>query len=78
MTNLDGEHMDCDETRAFFGGAKKPIDTSTLYRGMREGRFPRPINVGGARWLRSECEATVQALIAKRNAKFTKRQLEVA
>lgn len=32
---------DCATTCAFFGG----IDTSTLYRGMSAGRYPRPVLV---------------------------------
>jgi predicted DNA-binding transcriptional regulator AlpA len=76
MTYPD-EHLTCDETLAFFGGSK-PIHIDTLYRGMRRGRYPRPINVGGVRWLRSECEATVRKFIEQRDRDFAKRQLETA
>ena len=40
---------DREVTCEFFGG----IDISTLYRGMKEGRFPRPVLVSAnvARWL---------------------------
>ena len=51
---------------AYFGG-EKPINISTLYRGIRTGRYPRPINVGGARWVAEECEAALAAIIEKRN-----------
>ena len=49
---------------AFFGGTK-PIDVATLYRGIRRGRYPRPVKVGpgSSRWLRSECEAALQAMV---------------
>jgi predicted DNA-binding transcriptional regulator AlpA len=30
---------------ALFGGTR-PINPSTLYRGIRQGRYPRPIRVG--------------------------------
>jgi predicted DNA-binding transcriptional regulator AlpA len=39
-----------------FGGSK-PINPSTLYRGIKLKRYPTPIKVGGSsRWLRTECE----------------------
>jgi predicted DNA-binding transcriptional regulator AlpA len=69
------EHMTCDETLAFFGGSK-PIHIGTLYHGMQKGHYPRPINIGGVRWLRSECEATVRKMVEQRDKIFTKRQLE--
>jgi predicted DNA-binding transcriptional regulator AlpA len=47
----------------YFGG-DKPINTATLYRGIRKGRFPKPLKVGGSsRWLRDECEAALQAMV---------------
>jgi predicted DNA-binding transcriptional regulator AlpA len=51
----------------FFGGTK-PIDVATLYRGIRRGRYPRPVKVGpgSSRWLRSECEAALQAMVEGR------------
>jgi predicted DNA-binding transcriptional regulator AlpA len=47
-----------------FGG----INASTLYRGIRAHRYPRPIKVGpgSSRWLRSECEAVLQAMVQGR------------
>jgi predicted DNA-binding transcriptional regulator AlpA len=45
-----------------FGG-NRPINAATLYRGIRAGRFPRPIRVGGSsRWLRDECEAVLRSM----------------
>lgn len=54
---------------AFFGGTK-PLHLATLYRGIAAGRYPAPIKVGpnASRWLRSECEAALQAMIAGRAA----------
>lgn len=46
-----------------FGGTK-PINSATLYRGMGQGRFPRPIKIGPR--LRSECEAKLREIIANR------------
>jgi predicted DNA-binding transcriptional regulator AlpA len=53
---------------AFFGG-NKPINSATLYRGIRKGRYPQPIKVGpgSSRWLRSECEVALQRMIGGRS-----------
>jgi predicted DNA-binding transcriptional regulator AlpA len=51
----------------FFGGTR-PINPATLYRGIRRRRYPRPVKVGpgSSRWLRSECEAALQAMVEGR------------
>ena len=53
----------------FFGG-DKPLNAATLYRGIKEGKFPPPIKIGPktSRWLRSECEAKLREIIASRTA----------
>ena len=49
-----------------FGGTK-PINPSTLYRGIKLKRYPRPIRVGGSsRWLRAECEEVLRRLMEAR------------
>jgi predicted DNA-binding transcriptional regulator AlpA len=55
--------LDRREVCRFFGGTK-PLDPATLYRGIRKGRYPRPIKVGpgSSRWLRIECEAALAAM----------------
>ena len=35
------------EVCRFFGGSK-PLDPATIYRGIRQGRFPLPVKVGGS------------------------------
>ena len=52
-------------------GGTRPINPATLYRGIRLGRYPAPIKVGpnASRWLRSECEAALQAMIERRAAR---------
>ena len=52
-------------TLEFFGG----IDVCTLYRGMRSGRYPRPINISDnlVRWLGDECEEALRRMIAARD-----------
>ena len=63
MTN---ELLDRAEVCRWFGGTK-PLNASTLYRGIRKGRFPQPIRVGGSsRWLRAECEAALQSMVEGR------------
>ena len=52
------------EVCAYFGG----INSSTLYRNIRRGLFPRPIHVGGSsRWLRDEVEAVLRKLAEARS-----------
>jgi len=60
--------LDRREVCTLFGGSR-PLNASTLYRGIRKGTFPAPIHVGGSsRWLREECEAVLQAMIGRRAA----------
>lgn len=64
----DPEHdlLHLAEVRRYFGGTK-PLDPATVYRGIRDGRFPAPVKIGGSsRWLRSECEAARDRLIGLR------------
>ena len=59
--------LDRADVCRFFGGSK-PIDPATLYRGIRLGRYPRPVKVGpgSSRWLRTECEVALQAMVEGR------------
>jgi predicted DNA-binding transcriptional regulator AlpA len=54
----------------FFGGSSKPIHASTLWRGVKVGRLPKPIEAGPnlRRWLPSECRAARAAQIKARVA----------
>jgi hypothetical protein len=63
----DDELWDSGKVRAYFGG-NKPLHPSTLYRGMGDGIYPRPINVSAnsVRWLPRECRAARQHMIAER------------
>src|SRR5262245_6925257 len=67
-TPVADEMMTLAATCAFFGG-DKPLNPSTLYRGIAVKRFPKPVHVApnSSRWLRSECEAARKALIAARD-----------
>ena len=59
--------LDKGEVCRLFGGSK-PINPSTLYRGIRKGRYPRPIKVGpgSSRWLLEECEAALRVMTEAR------------
>lgn len=51
------------------GGKDTPITPSTLYRGIKEGRFPAPLKFGPgtSRWRRSELLATNEKAAAARH-----------
>jgi predicted DNA-binding transcriptional regulator AlpA len=50
-----------------FGG-NRPINASTLYRGIKLGRYPRPIKLGGSsRWLASECREVLRKMTEARS-----------
>jgi len=63
------ELLDRLEVCRFFGGTKA-INPSTLYRGIRKGRYPKPVKVGPglSRWLRSECETALRSMVEGRAA----------
>ena len=54
-----------NEVCHFFGG----INPATLYRKIRQGVLPKPVKIGGSsRWLRSECEAVLKAMVDGRQS----------
>jgi predicted DNA-binding transcriptional regulator AlpA len=58
--------LDKAEVLRMFGGTK-PINPSTLYRGIRLGRYPQPVKVGGSsRWVREEVESALQRMMEAR------------
>lgn len=52
----------------FFGGSKS-IHTSTLYRGVASGLYPKPIHIApnAVRWIASECRAAQQRMVTARD-----------
>jgi predicted DNA-binding transcriptional regulator AlpA len=66
---MNAELLTLRDVCALFGGSR-PIDPSTLYRGIRAGRYPAPIKVGpgSSRWLRAEVEGAIAAMVARRRA----------
>jgi predicted DNA-binding transcriptional regulator AlpA len=65
---MSTELLDKAEVLRLIGGSK-PINASTLYRGIRQGRYPRAIKVGpnSSRWLRDEVEAVLRKLVEQRS-----------
>jgi predicted DNA-binding transcriptional regulator AlpA len=59
--------LDKAEVCRLFGG-NRPLNPSTLYRGIKLGRYPKPIKVGpgSSRWIRAECEAALKAMVEVR------------
>jgi predicted DNA-binding transcriptional regulator AlpA len=66
-TTTDDAIWDKATVCAFFGG-KKPLNPATLYRGISEGRYPKPFHPspGMSRWIPAECRAAMAAMIAAR------------
>jgi predicted DNA-binding transcriptional regulator AlpA len=52
------------------GGKETPITPSTLYKGIKTGRFPAPLKLGPgtSRWRRSEIIEVLDKTAAKRAA----------
>ena len=64
------QFLDRPAVLQLFGG-NRPLHTSTLYRGIGAGIYPRPVNVSrsSVRWLRSECEAALDRMIRERDTR---------
>ena len=58
------ELLDREAFCRLFGGTR-PLHPATLYRGIRQARFPKPVKVGPgtSRWLREECEAVLRGMV---------------
>jgi predicted DNA-binding transcriptional regulator AlpA len=60
------EFLDIDACCARVGGTR-PIHKASWYRGIRDGRYPRPVKIGSlSRWLRGEVEAALSAMVEGR------------
>jgi predicted DNA-binding transcriptional regulator AlpA len=71
MLRIDGvdltDIVDAKEACRILGGSR-PIDHSTLYRGIAAGKFPPPVKLGrlSSRWIRAELVAAIRKLAAER------------
>lgn len=54
--------------RSIIGGVNTPISRATLWRGVKSGRYPKPLKVGPSsnRWKRDELVAVVEAAAVAR------------
>jgi Prophage CP4-57 regulatory protein (AlpA) len=68
LTTAEIELWDRAFVQTYFGGSK-PLHISTLYRGMADGIYPKPIraSVNSVRWLADECRAALRRMIAERD-----------
>jgi predicted DNA-binding transcriptional regulator AlpA len=57
--------LDVEETCRFFGGQNSPIDPSTLYKGIKTGKYPRPVKQGSktSRWVLGQCRVALLKII---------------
>lgn len=65
MQNTD-DMMTLREVSEFFGGKERPLDQSTIYRWVSEGRIPKPVRMSPkvVRWRKSDCERVREAMRA--------------
>jgi predicted DNA-binding transcriptional regulator AlpA len=61
--------LDVYEACRFIGGSR-PINPATLWRGVKAGRFSKPIKIGAqsVRWRRSELVADIERMADERDA----------
>jgi predicted DNA-binding transcriptional regulator AlpA len=53
--------LDIDGVRGKVGGSR-PVDASTVYRLIQQGRLPKPVKIGAriSRWIEHEIDAAIQ------------------
>jgi predicted DNA-binding transcriptional regulator AlpA len=63
-THAYGVLLDMKAVCSLFGGTR-PLNPSTIYKGIKRGIFPAPISIGPqtSRWLESECQAALTRII---------------
>jgi len=61
---MDDELLDRRAAQHLFGD----ISAATLWRGIKAGRYPKPIRVSAQvrRWSREECEAVLRSMVEGR------------
>jgi predicted DNA-binding transcriptional regulator AlpA len=74
---MNDDLLDVHAACQFLGGSR-PINPATLWRGVKAGRYSKPIKVGAqaVRWRRSDLMADIERMVAERDA--TARQHEAA
>jgi predicted DNA-binding transcriptional regulator AlpA len=68
----DDDLLDVYEACRLIGGSR-PINPATLWRGVKEGRYSKPIKISrqAVRWKRSELQRDIERMIAERDGKRT-------
>jgi predicted DNA-binding transcriptional regulator AlpA len=68
VRNMPDELLDVYEACRFLGGSR-PINPATLWRGVKAGRYAKPIKIGpqSVRWRRAELAADIERMAAERD-----------
>jgi len=69
MLSMNDDLLDVHAACKFLGGSR-PINPATLWRGVKAGRYSRPIKVGAqaVRWRRNDLVADIDRMVAERDA----------
>jgi predicted DNA-binding transcriptional regulator AlpA len=69
---MQDELLDMYAACQFIGGSR-PINPATLWRGVKSGRFSKPIKIGAqaVRWRRCELAADIERMAAEREVGST-------
>jgi predicted DNA-binding transcriptional regulator AlpA len=69
---MSDDLLDIRAACAFVGGSR-PINPATLWRGVKAGRFSKPIRISAqaVRWRRSELAADIERMAAERDGPET-------
>ncbi|HEY4941417.1 MAG TPA: hypothetical protein VII56_08315 [Rhizomicrobium sp.] len=72
MPNDDDDLLTIDEACALVGGATRPINRATLYKGIKAGRFSAPIKIGPqtSRWRRGSLREDIRRLADAADARI--------
>ncbi len=65
----DDELVDVATACQIIGGTRAPIHRTSLWRGVRDGRYPKPIKIGRVanRWVVGELRQALRALAMSRH-----------
>ena len=65
----DDDLLDVYEACRVIGGSGRPIHPATLYRGVKDGRYSKPIQISrqAVRWKRSELLRDTARMTAERD-----------
>jgi predicted DNA-binding transcriptional regulator AlpA len=69
---MSDDLLDVYEACRLIGGSR-PINPATLWRGVKDGRYSKPIKISrqAVRWKRSELQRDIERMIAERDGERT-------